>query len=149
MFKNYWFIRKNTPEIIQRLENLGWLFFTYDENTTSKNECIGCFLADKTMDYSVDYCRTLNEDFVNKYLTNTDGVIDCGDNEPLFLAIAALQDDSDMDQWFVYQPTNEWYNCIYDNIVKAREEAREYYFSKWFYECRKATIPELIEHFIK
>lgn len=142
MFKNYCFIRKNTPEIIQRLENLGWLFFTYDENTTSKNECIGCFLADKTMDYSVDYCRTLNEDFVNKYLTNTDGVIDCGDNEELFFAVAALRDDSNEHQWFIWDDYkndgDRW--KLYDDDPS---------WSWWIFEVHKATVPELIEHFIK
>lgn len=30
------------------------------------------------------------------------GYIDCGTNENLFLALAALQDDTDNEQWFVY-----------------------------------------------
>lgn len=63
------------------------------------------------------------------------GRIDCGTNEELFLAIAALRDDTDKYQWFI-PPAGAWvYNKGYESILEVS--------LKW----RKATVNELIEHF--
>lgn len=60
--------------------------------------------------------------------------IDCGTNEDLFLALAALRDDTDKFQWFI-SPEGIWaYNTNNDSISVS---------PKW----RKATVNELIEHF--
>ena len=144
MFIKRCFIKKNTLEMCLKLENIGYIRNVDYEGDlpflyADYYETIGPYYSE------ANYGAPKLEQTYNKF-------IDCGENEKLFLAIAALQDDSDMDQWFVYVPTNKkyqcvWYQCIYDNIEKAREEAHEYYFSKWFYECHKATVAELIEHF--
>ena len=77
-----------------------------------------------------------------------DGSINCGTNEELFLAIAALRNDSDRFQWFVMDAE------IYTEISKG----------DWFVAtdikggkhvgtqidplyCHKATVEELIKHF--
>lgn len=63
------------------------------------------------------------------------GRIDCGTNEELFLAIAALRDNTDKFQWFI-SPEGIWvYNKDNDSILEVS--------LKW----RKATVDELIEHF--
>lgn len=77
--------------------------------------------------------------------------IDCGTNEELFLALAALQDDSDENQWFVYPNENNWFKCYDNNIEEVRNEPsiRMSCQSAWFYKSHKATVQELIEHFSK
>ena len=69
--------------------------------------------------------------------------VDCGENEELFLAIAALRDDSNEHQWFVWDlEEGEKYNGkiwkLYDNNPS---------WSWWIFEVHKATVEELIEHF--
>lgn len=75
-------------------------------------------------------------------LEKIDGLIDCGMNEELFLAIAALRDDTDKYQWFT--DGDKWILCP------------EIKFSTyWAYNdvdintdtIHKATVNELIEHF--
>lgn len=85
------FILKNTPELRDKLVRLG---------------------------YKIGYERYINDDFLatdNDEMFGIDvpyppeqcnGYIHCGTNEALFLAIAALRDDTDDSQWFVYPPEN-------------------------------------------
>lgn len=70
------------------------------------------------------------------YSEEIERMIDCGTNEELFLALAALRDDSDKKQWFVhdYQYQKVW-------IFSEMED----YGKDWF--VHKATIEEIIEHF--
>lgn len=87
----------------------------------------------------------LNEVFddTNPHHTwNCAGRIDCSINEELFLAIAALRDDTDKNQWFT--DGDKWILCP------------EIKFSTyWAYNdvdintdtIHKATVNELIEHF--
>lgn len=78
---------------------------------------------------------------------NCAGRIDCGTNEELFLAIAALRDDTDDSQWFVYPPENIWFICDDDDINYARENIKDSVQAAWFHCSHKATVEELIEHF--
>lgn len=75
------------------------------------------------------------------------GYIHCGTNEALFLAIAALRDDTDDSQWFVYPPENIWFICDDDDINYARENIKDSVQAAWFHCSHKATVKELIEHF--
>lgn len=96
------------------------------------------------------YTNITNEAFdsTNPHLTwNCAGRIDCGINEELFLAIAALRDDTDDSQWFVYPPENSWFICVDDDINYARENIRESVQAAWFHCSHKATVEELIKHF--
>lgn len=64
--------------------------------------------------------------------------IDCEENETLFLAIAALRDDSDYMQ--VYTNGTKWIICDGSD------------FNRWYIEnhnLHKATVTELINHFRK
>lgn len=63
------------------------------------------------------------------------------------MAIAALRDDTDDSQWFVYPPENSWFICVDDDINYARENIRESVQAAWFHCSHKATVEELIEHF--
>lgn len=87
-------------------------------------------------------------DATNPYRTwNCAGRIDCGTNELLFLAIAALRDDTDKNQWFVYPNENIWFICNDYDINYVREYIRDSVQYAWFHCSHKATVNELIEHF--
>lgn len=77
----------------------------------------------------------------------------CGTNEKLFLAIAALRDDSDINQWFVYNNT-DWENEedlkeITFFLCKEKNVKSEMCCNLLYNDCRKATVEELIKHFTK
>ena len=65
--------------------------------------------------------------------------IDCGENIDLFLAIAALRDDSDYIQWFTNG--DEWIRDKQNDIEVIK------YGPGNPINFHKATINELIEHF--
>ena len=73
-----------------------------------------------------------------------DGFIYCGTNEELFLAIAALRDDSDKFQYF----TNGvfWIKC---SQLELKHELDNNYEEFCVADFHKATVQELIEHFNK
>lgn len=137
------FIRKNTPELRKKLEKLG-----YKSRTISNNDKL--YLATTANNVYAKYTIITNEmfDSVDPHRTwNCAGRIDCGTNEELFLAIAALRDDTDDSQWFVYPPENIWFICDDDDINYARENIKDSVQAAWFHCSHKATVEELIEHF--
>ena len=67
--------------------------------------------------------------------------VDCGTNEELFLAIAALRDDTDKNQWFT--DGDLWFKCG-DEMC---DETIDYYLNEYSRKLHKATVNELIEHF--
>ena len=129
------FIRKNTQELRKKLEELGYKMLSpieYDNLECSDN-------------------------WVNdiKSLNDCNG-INCGFNEELFLAIAALRDDSNYMQWFI---TDSILSVSYSDSI-----GNDHYFIEpkgimFFWDenwdnatiisgrYHKATVNELIEHF--
>ena len=129
------FIRKNTDNIRNRLKEVGYKMLSpieYDNLECSDN-------------------------WVNdiKSLNDCNG-INCGFNEELFLAIAALRDDSNYMQWFI---TDSILSVSYDDSI-----GNDHYFIEpkgimFFWDenwdnatiisgrYHKATVNELIEHF--
>ena len=95
-FTTHCFIRKNTPEIREKLEELGYKDY-------GKLRLYG--------DPIIIYCDAnifFTSPFVlegEQYRGKYDKFIDCGDNEELFLAVAALRDDTDYMQWFMIPNT--------------------------------------------
>ena len=76
-------IHKNTPELHEKLKALGIRHNTLDDNTyKSIVSNYGLFIS-------------VHEDFCK----HDEYTIDCGDNEQLFLALAALRNDTDKNQW--------------------------------------------------
>ena len=76
--------------------------------------------------------------------------IDCGTNEELFIAIASLRDDTDVNQWFVmdveeYMDINQgdWFLATDRNKGKHIGTQIDPMY------CHKATVEEIIEHFKK
>ena len=116
------FIRKSTYKLMYRLNELGYRLFGCELN---EDLCI--FTEPEYRLYSVEFFSNI------PHPDETDS-IDCGTNEDLFLALAALRDDTDKFQWFI-SPEGIWaYNKNNDSISVS---------PKW----RKATVDELIEHF--
>lgn len=63
---------------------------------------------------------------------------DCGTNIDLFKALAAMNDENDLEQWFVREKAEKicaWFKCINTFIGS--------HIDGW----RKATANEIIEHF--
>ena len=146
------FIRKNTPEIRKKLEELGhtickccefegaeWLHVCAIKDIYRTVHGIG-YLDEELEIYGL----VTQEDIFNRFLKTTKS-IDCGTNEELFLALAALRDEIDRNQWFV-NTKNDWYLCK-DN--KFREEIADWLLSTSADNWHKATVEEIIEHFKK
>lgn len=133
MFTTPCFIRKNTAGLRRKLRKMGY----------AKCMTIGNGKSYITISNNNDE-RNGSYSIVSADVVNNIGFrkphIDCGDNEDLFLAIAALRDDSNEHQWFVWDDDkndgDKW--KLYDYNPS---------WSWWIFEVHKATVDELIEHF--
>ena len=143
------FIRKNSKELQKKLANIGydicrcvnfekveWLH-TLPINGTVHGK--GYF------DEEMEFHDWTVEKELNRFVIGNPTYIDCGENEDLFLAIAALRDDTDKYQWFV----NEKMEFVFCNqselkhVIDNSDDWCDYSVS----EFHKATVAELIEHF--
>ena len=126
MFKQKCFIRKNAPELVKKLEELGYKALFSARNGYG------------------EYLYAFNGMFADgKYAYDKRaGFIDCGTNEELLLAIAALRDDTDKFQYF----TNGvfWIKC---SQLELKHELDNNYEEFCVADFHKATVKELIEHF--
>ena len=148
MFTTKCFIRKNTPELRDKLAKLGYRICVcckFKDNIWLNN-----YINDELNRYEIhglgDYSTEDNqEEALNIYLYENSKrkipAIDCGDNEELFLALAALQDDKPDYQWFVWDDDRVAYNKFKQYIPG------EPWQDWWWFEVHKATVEELIEHF--
>ena len=116
------FIRKNTPEIINRLKELGIPRNDYDD-------CDRPWIA---VNYGI--WISVDEGY-NKLFPDE---IDCGTNEELFIALASLRVDSDKNQWFTDDTCGIW--------EMSEDELPSHYMQL---EGHKATVEEIIEHLKK
>lgn len=124
MFTTPCFIRKNTPELRKKLEELGY-FYTYYHNGNG----IYCY-------GNIAQTFTYNNEIPKECI----GVPQ--DNEDLFLSLAALRDDTDKWQLFVFdgidvpdyflQKGDMWICSLDKHLVE---------------NCHKATVEELISYF--
>lgn len=74
--------------------------------------------------------------------------IDCGKNEELFLALAALRDDSDFMQWFICGDNESMFKV--DKPGMSVEKYIHEYMDGWDTEgYRKATVEEIVKRFSK
>lgn len=131
------FIRKSTKELTEKVYKLGGR----DGRSFWHCDYLTLLLAEKQQ------FTCLDDEHGNAEMLIEKGFIDCGTNEELFLAIAALRDDTDDSQWFVYPPENTWFICDDDDINYARANIRDSVQAAWFHCSHKATVEELIEHF--
>lgn len=118
------FIRKNTEELRKKLEDIGY-----------KNACSSNY-------HDIIYTDAEHGVYFTMFSSNIiddEFAYDCGENEELFLAIAALRDDNNYMQWFT--DGNHWYQ----NKINDREVERFGAGDPIGYH--KATVEELINHF--
>ena len=123
MFTQKCFIRKNTPELVKKLEELGYNVVSFGVINIFNEKP---YLLSDT-----------NGGIYGMYDIEK-GCIDCGTNTELFIAIASLRDDTDNMQWFT-DGNGYWQQCI--GSFKFPSLAKE--------KLHKATVEELIEHFNK
>ena len=120
MFIQPCFIRKNKPELRKKLEELGYKYNGRDTATWGAS-ALYCFEGKYYEVYPAKPSRYHS-------------IVDCGTNEELFLALAALRDDSDYMQWFTDGKLWE----------KSNNDLPSHYMQL---EGHKATVEEIIEHF--
>ena len=160
MFTQPCFIRKNTERLRKELDKLGYEEYPY--GTIEET----CLYVDNYQDGWYDgilwhksgdiphYSSIEKEDYNEK-----DYGINCGTNQKLFLALAALRDDSDYMQYFVLDTDIKMAseNCKirgtflfcqrYSWYEDLNEDGTPYMFSKINIPAHKATVEELIKHF--
>lgn len=141
MFLQSCFIRKNTSKLRESLYVLG---YNVDEISLYPK----CIATSNVNSKAVGISEDRFDDNNPHRTWNCNGRIDCGTNEELFLAIAALRDDSDINQLFKNNECDEFIKCDYDefhlftfNPLDALDnnDLSVYY--------HKATVKELIEYF--
>lgn len=135
------FIRKNTPELRRGLKELG--YFNNSPQWTNNCSIIWAYQYPMKGFDTPNYVIADSFDIpFDKHSALCGKFIDCGTNEELFLAIAALRDDTDKYQWFT--DGNKWILCpaiklsaymVYNDIDVNIDTVH------------KATVDELIEHF--
>ena len=125
MFTVHCFIRKNTPELQEKLKRLGYIRNYLDDNNRP-------WLA-------VNYNMFISVDEGFQNLPTDD--IDCGENEDLFLALAAIREDKPDYQWFVWDDKED------DGDPWKQYIPGENWEDWWWFEVHKASVEELIEHF--
>ena len=133
-FLQHCFIRKNTPELRKKLESFGFRHNELDDG------CRPWLAANHGMYISVD------EGFHRLPLED----IDCGENEEMFLALAALNEENDYGQWFISKVSYKTQSDL--GIIEAgtwhKMNLRSLPYClarRW----RKATVEEIVEHFRK
>ncbi|MCS2986165.1 hypothetical protein NXV96_13005 [Bacteroides fragilis] len=135
------FIRKNTEELRKRLQELGYI-----KNSpvwTDNCHIIWAYQYSQEKGFDIPHYVMANAFDIpfDKHSLLCGKFIDCGVEEDLFLAIAALRDDTDKNQWFT--DGYLWFECG-DEMC---EETIEYYLNKYGRKFHKATVEELINHF--
>lgn len=123
------FVRVENPEkrkeLIEWLNNIGRRPTSYSESDRSP-----WFIAYATG----RFCQT-NGFHIHPEMAQKNGYINCGKNIELFKALAAMNDENDLEQWFVSNKGSEWAICkktlnVYSGVL-----------------CRKATAEEIVEYF--
>ena len=116
------FIRNNTPELRKKLEELGY-FYTYYHDGNG----IYCY-------NNIAQTFTYNNEIPKECI----GIPK--DNEELFLALAALRDDTNANQWLT--DGKIWGKFDEDSFLNPIQIIN-YLLSKG----HKATVEEIMEHF--
>ena len=149
------FIRKNTETLRKKLEELGYL----NDSPEWTNNCSIIWAYQYPMKGFDTPYYVIADSFdipFSKHSALCGKFVDCGTNEKLFLAIAALRDDSNYMQWFI---ADSILSVSYGDSI-----GNDHYFTElkgimFFWDenwdnatiisgrYHKATVNELIEHF--
>lgn len=133
------FIRKNTPELRKKLEELG--YFPSSKIWYDENFAICTIYRDNAGEY---FTFKIDDDF-ERIIAPSYPYIDCGTNEELFISLASMT-DNEYGLCDYYIVTDE-YKPQYEkgSIHRALPISSVIHPSCY----RKATAEELIEHFKK
>ena len=132
-FTHKCFIRKNTPELREKVYSLGTT-----RGISIFDDIMGILCANE------NDIRCWDDEWGNADKLISKGYVDCGTNEELFLAIASMRDDSDYMQLFISNKGDfHRYKPVYSPIDSSaftllRKDV-------W----HKATVEELIKYFTK
>lgn len=144
MFTTKCFIRMNTPELRAKLEKMGYQVCHCAEGATA------VFLMAVEGDIHAVHYEELDI-FADEVKSGKCKLIDCGDNEFLFLALAAMRDDTDKDQYFVHDEEIHWVNqgayipkgslfkCLVDKYYLDPDNTTP--------KFHRATVNEIIDYF--
>ena len=141
------FIRKNSKELQKKLADIGYSICRCANFTNA--EWLSTLLINGTIHgKGFFYVEMGNADWtvekeLNRFVYENPSSIDCGKNEDLFLAIAALRDDSDIHQLFT--DGENWVKSDIHNLIKFKEYFEGIGFD--YHKTHKATVEELINHF--
>lgn len=136
------FVRKNTPKLRKKLEELGYKL----NNGKAWGRFLVTFRIKETNEWK--YVASPEWDLQNN--PDIDVSIDCGTNEDLFLALAALSEDNDYMQWFtdgtdfILCDRYDWvdmYSVLCSGLSNAKDRVKE------LDKFQKATTEEIIKHF--
>ena len=133
-FNTTCFIRENNEVLRKSLFRMGY----HEINVSEKDDVYkNLRTGTDTMGRICRYMQWNSEESKN--------CVDCGTNEELFLAIAALRDDTDKYQWFV----NEKMEFVFCNQSELKHVIDNSY--DWcdysVSDFHKATVEELTNHF--
>ncbi|MBR6517056.1 MAG: hypothetical protein IKT40_09505 [Bacilli bacterium] len=136
------FIRKNNIQLRNKLEEFGFEKNPYVNDIDNEKKFL-CVFPNKQHNY-VSYLTG------NKCVETIPKIIDCGYNEDLFLAIAALNNNkSDKYKWFICK--EEYISSSTLELVKVGTWQLNTQHDKLSYSLKrlwkKATLKEILEHF--
>lgn len=139
MFTTKCFTRKNTPELRSKLKEMGYRVCRCTGETTAVYLMAGHGDIHAVHDESVDI-------FEDEVKSGTCKLIDCGDNEGLFLALTAMRDDTDKDQLFTNGIDWAWFR---DDTDKGGFAGFDFYYLQRDLETpmHKATKEEILNCF--
>lgn len=136
------FVLKNTPNLRKKLEGLGYLFIPNGWNEWS--------IPIENCEYLLCDTDTYQGNPISYYtgkVCKPNLGIDCGTNEELFLALAALRDDTDNNQLFT---NGKGYWGIYWDSHDGGLSGMNFFGIPNDFDLsnyHKATVNELIEYF--
>lgn len=143
------FIRKNTPELQKKLEEMGYeicLCVNFENavwltNYLERGEIHSIGYSDETKPMTV-------AEALHLFLRETNA-IDCGENDKLFLALAAMRDDTNEEQLFLNE-LGDW--AMYHTDPDDDESTSNFEFYRIPYSfdigmLRKATVEEIIKRY--
>jgi hypothetical protein len=153
MFTEKIYIRKNTPFLRNKLKQLGHtlcvctefegtVVLTVTNNPVAYRSVHGWGYVD------AEYPSLTQEEILEEFYKTTDKY-DCGENEDLFLALAALRDDSDFMQLFILLEDYgaEDYGFIPKGTMHLCTAEKIYQYFPIGMKVRKATKQEIIDFY--
>ena len=156
MFKESAFIRKNSSELRHKLSEIGYDISQIYEDSP-------CIATAAVVKKAVGITEDMFDDTNPHRTWNCANRVDCGYNEELFLAIAALNDENDKFQYFVLESNIGSINfpesiikkgslvqCLIDKwFIDINEDGTPNELSSRNWPSHKANVKELIEYFKK